>query len=47
MLKEERIQEALLRCDKEAKCQEDMEGLWTLEEEQGCVHTGKTGLYDS
>lgn len=35
MWKEERIQEASLRCEKEAKCQEDMDGLWSLEGEQG------------
>lgn len=40
MLKEERVQEALLRCEETPKCQEDVEGLWSLEGEQGCVHTG-------
>lgn len=46
MWKEERIQEALLRCKKEAKCQEDVDGLWSLEGEQGQVHTGKMRLCD-
>lgn len=34
MLKEERVQEALLRCEEAAKCQEHIESLWSLEGEE-------------